>query len=528
MTASVSQGPAAPAPGGPEDGRVESPGADVLRSLGLEALIEFLETTAYGVCVTGENHSWVYLNPAGERIIGQPLEELRGRDYLLHFPRHERAVLLALESTQRQGDTEFYTNTVVRPDGNRQMTWSGTVLHVDGAELAPAIFHETTSMRRAERSAAELGAAAVHAEPHRTDVLHSLVNEAVAATRACGAVLFCEDADGWVRVSAASGSAPELGALVDDSGARLSDVVVLDELAAGSSFYVSDAADQIRDDERITAWATAMATEPWNGAALFGVRRDGVLVGALFVLLPADLPAPSESELVLWSSLAAQASVALGAARVREHVSLHSMISERSRIARDLHDSVSQALFGLNARAQVIRRALAADDSDLALEAAQDLELLSRQATTEMRELLGELRPTTPGSADLVPRLKHLAERVTIREGLPVELSVSPASLPPLPVEVVEHLPRIVGEALHNAVKHADASEVRVTVTVDDDRLTVLAEDDGRGFDPAAAPTSGLGQRTMRERAALIGGELEVRSAAGAGTTISVRVPLGS
>lgn len=508
--------------------RIESPGADVLRRLGLEALIEFLETTAYGVCVTGDDHTWVYLNPAAERIIGRPLTEVAGQDYTLHFPEHERAVLLALESTQRDGDTDFYTNTIVRPDGpDREMTWSGTVLHVDGNELAPAIFHETTRVRRALRNAADLGSVAVHAEvgPARADVLASLVHEAVGSSRACAAVLLCEDPDGWVAVAASSGADADLSEVVAGSAARLSDVVVVDELAEGRSLYVSDAATQLRSQPTTRVWPDAMAGEPWEGAALLRVRRDGRVAGVMFVLLPTGVTAPSESELVLWSSLADQASVALGAERVREEVSQRSVISERNRIARDLHDSVSQALFSLHARAQVIRRALAADDTGLALEAAEDLEILSRQATAELRALLGELHPTTEGSADLVPRLQHLAGDVTRRERLPVELSISPAVLPSLPPSFAEHLPRIVGEALHNTVKHADASVARVTVAVEGDELRVLVQDDGRGFDPAAR-SSGHGQRTMRERVELLGGRLEVENVSAGGTAVRVTVPL--
>jgi signal transduction histidine kinase len=143
-----------------------------------------------------------------------------------------------------------------------------------------------------------------------------------------------------------------------------------------------------------------------------------------------------------------------------------------------------------------------------------------------MRALLGEMRPEPSVRGDLVPRLQQLADVVTHRDGLPVELTVAPAPLPALPPAVVEHLPRIAGEALHNTVKHAGASVVRVTVTVEDDLLTLVAEDDGCGFDLAATTGFGLGQRTMRERAALLGGELVVRSGPGEGTAVEVSVPL--
>jgi PAS domain S-box-containing protein len=491
----------------------------VLRSLGLEALVEFLETTAYGVCVTGDDHTWVYVNPAGERVLGRPLEELRGQDYLLHFPPHEREVLLALEGTQREGDTDFYTNTVVREDREDvPITWSGTVMHVAGHELAPAIFHQTNPVRPAL-----LGAAA----PTRVDVLDGLVQEAVSATRACAAVLLCEGEDGLLGVAAAAGGLPGLAAVVARSACRLSDVVTdLEELVPGRSIYRSDVADQLMADPLMRDWVDRLSCEPWNGGALFRVWCEGSATGLLMVMIPRSLTSPSERELLLWSSLADQASVALGTQRVRAQVSRHSALTERHRIARDLHDSVSQALFSLHARAQVVRRALAADDPALAAEAAEDLELLSRQATAEMRALLGELRPETDDRGDLVPRLQQVADAVTHRDGLAVELTVAPAPLPALPSAVVEHLPRIAGEALHNSVKHAGATAVRVTVTVADDLLTLVAEDDGCGFEPAATDGSGLGQRTMRERAALLGGGLSVRSAPGEGTAVEVSVPL--
>jgi PAS domain S-box-containing protein len=491
----------------------------VLRSLGLEALVEFVETTAYGVCVTGDDHTWVYVNPAGERVLGRPLEELRGQDYLLHFPPHEREVLLALEGTQRDGDTDFYTNTVVREDRDDvPITWSGTVMHVDGHELAPAIFHETAPVRPAG-----LGAAA----PTRVDVLDGLVQEAVSATRACAAVLLCEGQDGLLGVAAAAGGLPGLAEVVARSACRLADVVTdLEELVPGRSVYRSDVADQLTADPLMRDWADRLSCEPWSGGALFRVWCEGSATGLLMVMIPRSLTSPSERELLLWSSLADQASVTLGTQRVRAQVSRHSALTERHRIARDLHDSVSQALFSLHARAQVVRRALAADDPALAAAAAEDLELLSRQATAEMRALLGELRPDAGDRGDLVPRLQQLADAVTHRDGLAVELTVAPAPLPPLPSAVVEHLPRIAGEALHNAVKHAGASGVRMTVTVGDDQLTLVAEDDGCGFDPATTTGSGMGQRTMRERAALLGGELSVRSAPGQGTAVEVSVPL--
>ena len=494
-------------------------GREVLRSLGLDALVEILETTAYGVCITGDDHRWVYVNPAGARILGRPFEEIRGRDYLLHFAEHEREVLMRLEAEQRQGDTEFYTNTIVQPDGTeRLMTWSGTVVEVDGNELAPAIFHETTPVHRARRTAAEL-AASEHA-----GALDSLVQEALRGSRAAAAVLLLEHSSGELWVAASAGAAPGLPVQVAQSRALLSDLPGTDDLARGRSVFLSDGSVRFAGNPRTATWVAGLAEDDWSGAVHFGIRCDGRTTGCLVVLLPSSLTSPSEAEVAHWSSMADQIGVVVGAELIREHVSAHSALTERSRIARDLHDSVSQALFSLHARAQVIRRAFAVDDRDLALEAAEDLELLARRATAELRELLGELRPSADG-CDLGATLRDLAAEVTRLDGLPVEVAFSPATLPPLPAELGQHVHRIVREALHNTVKHAGADSASVCATVDRDRLTVEVRDDGRGFDVGVAG-DGFGQHTMRERARLCGGRLRVVSSPGAGTTVALDVPL--
>jgi PAS domain S-box-containing protein len=506
-----------------DDGRSES--ASVLRSMGLDALVEILENSAYGVCITGDDHTWVYVNRAGEEIIGHPFDEVRGQDYLLHFPEHERAVLLALKGKQHEGDVNFYTNTVLHPDGERSMTWSGTVINVDGAELAPAIFHETTASQEARRRAAQLAGAAT--SPHLTGrglVLTELLDETVLRSRATAAVVLLEDDAGRLDVAATSGADPVAAERIAGT-ARLSDLPGVDALARGRSLFLADAADRMRQRPATEEWPALLSPDRWNGGALFGVLCDGILTGCLLVLLPVSLTAPSQSELEMWASLAEQAGLALGADRLRQHLTESSALSERNRIARDLHDSVSQALFSLQARAQVVRRALDASDLDLAREAAEHLELLSRQATTELRVLVTELRTAGEDRLDLGTALRRVADDVTLLDGLPVGITLRPATMEPLETPVVDHVVRIVGEALHNAVKHAGAAEASLEVEHDGGTLTVRVTDDGAGFNPAAART-GYGQHTMRERARLCGGTLTVESAPGAGTTVALTVPL--
>lgn len=196
---------------------------------------------------------------------------------------------------------------------------------------------------------------------------------------------------------------------------------------------------------------------------------------------------------------------------------------ERQRLARELHDSVTASLFAVHQRAQVVQRALGKDDADLLRVAAADLQALAEQALTEVRAVLGRRRPAT--GSDLGPRLVELARSVTSRDGLPVEVHV-PDALPAVPEDTAEHLHRIAGEALHNAVKHAAARSACLRLALRGSELVLDVSDDGRGFDPAAPRTGGHGQRTMQERASLCGGWLTVDSAAGRGTRVVARVPL--
>jgi signal transduction histidine kinase len=255
------------------------------------------------------------------------------------------------------------------------------------------------------------------------------------------------------------------------------------------------------------------------------LHRGGVVVGCLVLLLPAALTAPTKGELTAWSALGAHASVALAEERLREQAASHAAELERHRLGRDLHDSVIAALFSLHTRAQAVRRGLDAGDVGVVRSAAEDLEELARQAVAELRALVTDMRGQGPSSADELPAaLRELARACGERDGLRVQLRVEPA--PGLAPGTAEHLVRIAGEALHNCVKHAGATGAELVLEVRGSECVLTVTDDGRGFDPAAGQAGGHGLETMRERALLCGGVLQVDSTPGSGTRVQVRLPL--
>jgi signal transduction histidine kinase len=255
---------------------------------------------------------------------------------------------------------------------------------------------------------------------------------------------------------------------------------------------------------------------------------DGRVVGCLAALLPPEVRCPSEEETEFWSSLADQATAALTQERLRAQTAAAAASLERSRIGRDLHDSVSHELFALRQRAELIERALDNGDETLLRAAAAGLKEVSQEAIADMRALVDELRPAESAGSDLLDALRRLAEQVIDRRGLRVEVCLDPAAARRAAVldeDVREHLRRVAAEALHNTVKHAAAQQATVSLGLEQTGQLVLSIcDDGRGL-PSSAGT-GHGLRTMRERMAICSGSLTLTGPAGGGTDVVARLPL--
>jgi PAS domain S-box-containing protein len=196
---------------------------------------------------------------------------------------------------------------------------------------------------------------------------------------------------------------------------------------------------------------------------------------------------------------------------------------ERAHLARELHDSVTQALFSMTLITRSIE-VLLGRDPDAAAEKIATLRDLQRDALAEMRALIFELRPGSLEQDGLVHALRTHTAAVQGRIGLPIMFESDLADR--LPAEVEDALYRIGQEALHNVVKHAAAREVRVELKLADEGVRLLVADDGTGFDAAKVPTGHLGLAGMRVRAEKIGAVLQVRPTKGKGTTVAVLAPV--
>ncbi len=211
-------------------------------------------------------------------------------------------------------------------------------------------------------------------------------------------------------------------------------------------------------------------------------------------------------------------------AQLAEQTAQLTAVEERNRLARDLHDSVSQELFSLTMLAAAARRTLDGRP-DLTAARLVEIEESARRALEETRSLIFALRPAALDGRGLTPALRDLVAALRERQGLSSDLRVTGERR--LPLDYEQALYRIVQEALANVARHSGVRSAVVLLRYEDDHVALEVRDGGRGFDLSAArnPRS-IGLHSMAERAEALGGNLALRSAPGAGTTIAVVIPL--
>jgi PAS domain S-box-containing protein len=209
------------------------------------------------------------------------------------------------------------------------------------------------------------------------------------------------------------------------------------------------------------------------------------------------------------------------AATQQEKAKEEAALAERTRLARDLHDAVSQTLFSASIIAEVLP-VLWDKNQEEGRRRLEEVRQLTRGALAEMRTLLFELRPTALKDAEFSYLLDQLAESVTGRTRMPVKVHIEGQC--DLPAEMKVALYRITQEALNNVAKHANASQANINVTCQKDLTELSISDNGKGFDLSRVRPESLGLGIMRDRASGIGAELIIQSKIGSGSKILVKV----
>jgi signal transduction histidine kinase len=276
--------------------------------------------------------------------------------------------------------------------------------------------------------------------------------------------------------------------------------------------------DDIRGDPRFQWWPTAHPDmRSFLGVPIVSAGR---VVGAFYLTDKEGAPAFDAADQRVIELLAAHAAVAIDNARLHERSRELGVVEERNRLARELHDAMTQTLFSLVLTADAAAT-LMDDDPQRARAELSEVRVLARRTMAELRSLIFELRPAELEQDGLVATIRKRAEVLGRAHDLLVEVEVD--AEPDLHPDAELEVQRVVQEALHNAVRHASGTAVRVVLAADHIAVT----DDGVGFDPTDAHLRSrhLGLVSMEERAAAVGGVLRIDSAPGAGSTVTLELP---
>jgi signal transduction histidine kinase len=339
------------------------------------------------------------------------------------------------------------------------------------------------------------------------EVLEIVSSEACRLTGATGsAILLLEDED-WLNVTISTGQPlPVLERLpVENSLAGIS-------VQQETHMLVNNFPSQIQAYHR---------NQNLESILVVPLRAKNTIIGVLDVVNKSD--GFSNDDVGILNLFAAQAAIAIENARLRKQAEQLAVLEERQRLARDLHDSVIQAIYSVNLFANATQLALSSGKMDKATENLQELSNMAREAMLDMRTLIFELHPPVLEKEGLVAALRTRLETVEARSGIQTNIHVEGERRLPLNLEA--ELYRLAQEALTNAAKHSKANEVTLWLRFNDQQIYLEVKDDGIGFDLLSAnQKGGLGIQSMQERVSQIDGKLEIESAPGKGTSVRVLV----
>jgi PAS domain S-box-containing protein len=365
--------------------------------------------------------------------------------------------------------------------------------------------------------------ATLNSEQPREEILKRIVRQASGLLDS-DACLMCrlEQDKQWMVLESECGLPPDCRAL---SAGRTYPTTVVRAILDGQPAAITDLSaratkDLAKGQELVEFHRRWMETVSRHFRSAMGVPlfiKDALYGGMVFYYRERHVF--SEEELRLGVMLGDQAALAIENSWLRAQAELVAVVRERERLARELHDSVTQSLYSVTLLSEASRQLAEAGDLERVEGYLGRLGEISQQALKEMRLLVYELRPLVLRREGLAGALQQRLDAVEKRAGVDTRLLVEGEAELPAPVEEV--LYRVAQEALNNALKHAGANNVTVCVRSRNDRIELEVNDDGAGFDTGTASShGGLGLVSMQERMERIGGELQVTSAPGKGTRI--------
>lgn len=480
-------------------------------ALGTAVLAELLGSAPEGIAVLEQNKlRFRWVNGAAAALLATEPGDIRGRHAAIFEP------LRAAEQATVHS-------------GGRELECTATSMTSEQGTYRVVRFRDVTAARRRERELRAFGntSASIAFAGSLTTVLDRLAAEVKHATGMFACTFLLMDGHTVLQQAGRAGSYPD----IDDYADRLNQCTAL-----GAPLLALDAYEQRRPivvegwreitlaDARFAPIHEFSRAAKWSTIAVVPlIVRDQIMGVLNGFYLPGH--APQSGDLPFLSAIADQAAVAVENARLVSTSERRAALEERHRLARELHDSVSQALFSLTLQTRAVELLARSDAPDLSrvADGLADIRELTAGALAEMRALIFQLRPAALHEEGLVAAITKHAAAITAKQELQVTV-VEPDVELRLAADVEEQLFRILQEALHNVVKHACAGSATVRIAVNGRHLDLEVADDGTGFDPSVDRPGHLGLQSMNERVAALGGTLRVASTDG-GTTVRAHIP---
>jgi signal transduction histidine kinase len=340
------------------------------------------------------------------------------------------------------------------------------------------------------------------------EVLEIVCSEAKHLTNATGSAILLRDGT-WLQVTFSTGNpSPALERLpIEDS---LAGLVIQQE----QPMLVNDPANQVhayrRNPDLLSLLVIPLHTKELSIGVIDVVNKPGGF---------------TNDDIRIMSLFADQAAIAIENARLHHQTEELAIVRERQRLARDLHDSVTQTMYSLYLYIDATRRALQGNQVDKAIDHLAELQNMVREVMLDLRLLIFELHPPILQKEGLAAALKTRLESVEARSGIHTEYNVFEERR--LPLETETELYRIAQEALTNVVKHARADHVSVSLQYHPDKFKLKVQDNGIGFDSEEARTSGgLGLKSIQGRVQRMNGLLTIEGTPQTGTTLEVTIDI--
>ncbi|MGF1470354.1 MAG: PAS domain S-box protein [Rubrobacteraceae bacterium] len=479
--------------------------------------------------VDAESARIVESNPASREALGYTEEEFRRMTLYDIVAHDDESIRRNIQLTREKKRHALGQRKYRRRDGSHiDVEVSASTILYAGREALCVVAHDVSERVRAQRmleqrvGALSRIASSLTLDQPMDSTLNTLAESMVEASAAVAcAVILVDESAGTLRLVGSHGLSEDYKAgmhlvygIQEDSPNRKA-------IRTRQPMLIGDIRQTILEDPRLAPLHQSVREARWDNAYVVPLISRGRVLGAIDFLYLSQQE-PGDDERIFLEAITDQAAVAVENTRLYAEARGKATLEERQRLARELHDSVSQALYGI-ALGTETARTLLEHNPDRIAEPLDYVMSLAEAGLAEMRALIFELRPESLETEGLVAALEKQTDALRARHQIEVESRL--CEEPDVSLEIKEAVYRIVQEAFHNTTKHSRANNLRLEMRCADEAIMFEVSDDGAGFDVTEDFPGHLGLHSMRERASNLGGKVEIRSAPGAGTSIHAVIP---